>query len=159
MTVYNFLRSNRIIVIAIILSQILFMSVVSFLYLYAEFEAPSFYLIKTLLPFATILTVAGVWGSNFFYKKKLSDKKELKSISEKLVLYRSALILRYTLLNGPSFACIVFYFMTGRLSFILFSILLVGIQIINFPKIEKIIFDLELNYEEQKFLKNPDSKL
>jgi len=157
MTVSQFLRSNQIVAIALILGQVLFIIITTALHFTNMFPAVMADSSRILLPIAALATLFAVWANNNFYRKDLEQIKMEKSLTKKLELFRTAFVKRYAILEGPSFFCIVSYLLTGRISFLFFSVLLMGIQFINFPRKDKIVFDLELGYDHQKYFNNPDT--
>ena len=79
------------------------------------------------------------------------------NLSEKLIDYRSALIVRYALLEGPSFFAIVVYMFTGELMFLGMAVLIILIFLFISPSVEKAGNDLELGQKEKQMLADPNS--
>lgn len=104
-----------------------------------------------------VFALYGVIAGSIFFKKKLKSSKSKTSLHEKLNEYRTALIIRYALLEGASFFSLVSYLLTGYSLFLYISILIIASFIILKPSGEKASTDLELNPGEIQIISNPDS--
>ncbi|HEY9113414.1 MAG TPA: hypothetical protein VIN10_01860 [Bacteroidales bacterium] len=108
---------------------------------------------------APLFLVGGVFGSTIMFKKGLVEAKNKTELLEKLNFYRSALIVRYALLEGPAFFTTVVYLITGDLLFLGMTALIIVIFLIINPSPEKAINDLELSYEEKQVLNDEEGIL
>lgn len=98
------------------------------------------------------LTIIGVLMSAQLFSLKIKALREVKDLQEKLSGYRTALILRYALLEVPSLLAIVGYLLTNNLLLLVFSGLITLLLIIYRPTKERLITDLDLSPSEQALL-------
>jgi hypothetical protein len=100
-----------------------------------------------------------LFASNFVFKNKLKSIDAMAPLSNKMAEYRSASIIKWALLEGPSFLAIIFTFLTGNLIFLGFS----GLVMIYFftmkPGAEKAANEMGLDYEEKQRLTDPETLL
>ncbi|MES2266076.1 MAG: hypothetical protein V4520_04925 [Bacteroidota bacterium] len=109
---------------------------------------------KEFLLIAIILTVGGFFAGNLLYKQVSGVAAKKVTYQEKIMTYQSALIIRYALLEGPSLFCIVCYFLTANLIFLLISGAIIIYFITLRPKVDTIAEELSLTYEEKAGLEN-----
>jgi len=79
----------------------------------------------------------------------LNALKDEPGLSKKLADYRSALIVRWALVEGPSFFAIVSYLLTGNYLLLGFAIILIAIFILIMPSSSKLDSDLELSWQDK----------
>jgi hypothetical protein len=103
------------------------------------------------------VTILGVLASTSLFSAKLSQVRGLPTLSQKLTDYRKALILRYTLLEGPALVALLGYFITHNVLLLIFPGLLLLLLLQYRPTREKAIMDLELSTSEQALVNNPDA--
>jgi len=75
-----------------------------------------------------------------FRKKVTVD--EQKSVSEKLMTFRNAMILSSALMEAPAFLCIISYILAGNNYLLIFAGIIVAIMLYFFPTRGKIANDL-----------------
>ncbi|MFD0765366.1 hypothetical protein ACFQZI_10925 [Mucilaginibacter lutimaris] len=109
---------------------------------------------KEFLLIAIVLTVGGFFVGNLLYKQVSGVSAKKATFAEKFTTYQSALIIRYALLEGPSLFCIVCYFLTANLIFLLISGAIIIYFITLKPKADTIAEDLNLSYEEKAGLED-----
>lgn len=113
------IRSLSIIHLALIAGQIIFIAVV--LVLNGNYEIilqPNDDLFFFIVPgFAVMALIT----SNMIFKKMAEPIRMTLHLSEKLNQYRSACILRYAMVEGPSLFAIICYYMSGNLFYIFIS--------------------------------------
>ena len=104
---------------ALMTGQILFASVCIYL-IYSKSVLPmGEELDKVLQVAALIITAAGIFAGMTLFKKKLMQIREMQTgAKEKFDLYRSACIIQWALLEGPSIFCIICFFLTGNYAFL-----------------------------------------
>ena len=102
----NALKALNIIHKALMTGQILFAAVCTYL-IYSKLVLPAAdELDKVLQVVALIVTAGGIFAGMSFFKKKLMQIREIQiSAKEKFDLYRSACIVQWALLEGPSIFC------------------------------------------------------
>ena len=98
------------------------------------------------------LTIIGVLMSAQVFGLKIKALREVKDLQGKLDGYRTALILRYALLEVPSLLGIVGYLFTNNLLLLIFSGLIVLLLLVYRPTKERLITDLDLSPSEQNLL-------
>lgn len=99
----------------------------------------------------------GMLGHKAIASKRMEAIKKQKELTAKTAGYRSVLILRWALIEGPSFLGIVFYTLSGSIVLLVLIVLLVGFFITLKPGIDKMINEMELSREEQKLVENPEA--
>lgn len=96
-----------------------------------------------------IMAIGAFAASIFLFKKNVDLAINKNSLKEKLMQYQTALIIRFSLLNGASLFGIVCYMQTGNLLFIIISGLLALYFLSLRPTKDKIENDLNLSYEDK----------
>jgi len=104
-----------------------------------------------------IFVIGGIFGSITIFKTKLAAIKDKIELKEKMADYRSACIIRWALLEFPSFFAILVYFLTGDILFLGMAALVVAYFISIKPSLEKASNELELDYNDKTTIENPDS--
>ena len=99
--------------------------------------------------------LGGLLGSNIMFKYQLKVCKSKPDLMEKMTCYRSALIIRYALLEGPSFFSIVVYLLTRDMLFLGMAGVIILIFLSIKPAISKAVIDLELNTSDSQAINNP----
>jgi len=156
MTSRNFFKANQIVHIAFIIGLVFFALISFFLQLQGfgslgqEFNRASVFIVP-------VIAICGIIASKLTFKRKLNDCIGKTSLKDKLTEYRSALIIKFAIIEVATFITILSYLLTGDL--ILLAI--VGFLIIVFatyrPSKEKLFLDLELSQPEKQLL-NPTCK-
>ena len=85
--------------------------------------------------------------SGFMFKKLLEQAKAKPKLSEKLTLYRPALLVRFAILEASSLFGLVAYFMFGNLFYIFISAFVMIYFFTMRPTKEKLENDLQLDYK------------
>ena len=144
-------RSAKIIHLALLVGQCLFAGVVMFLKRQTTVDLSK----DTLfLAVAAVLSIGGFFASGFISKQVLATAANKETLADKMPIYQSALIIRYALLEAPSLFCIVSYFKTGNLIFLIISGVIILYFITLRPIIDKAAEELNLTYEEKTELGN-----
>lgn len=110
-----------------------------------------------LLGITAFAAIAGIFTGNLLFRKRLEQLVELKSLKEKLTGYQSALIVKYALVEGPAFFCVVAYLLTANILFPVIAVFLVFVLVLFAPRKDKLISDLNLSTKETSVFENPDS--
>lgn len=110
-----------------------------------------------LLGITVFTAIAGIFTGNLLFRKRLEQLVELKSLKEKLTGYQSALIVKYALVEGPAFFCVVVYLLTANILFPVITVILVFTMVLFAPRKDKLISDLNLSTKETSVLEKPDS--
>ncbi|MEI6346593.1 MAG: hypothetical protein WCP69_01480 [Bacteroidota bacterium] len=104
-----------------------------------------------------IFGLLGISSSFLIFKNRLNSCKEKTNLIDKMECYRSSLLIRYALLQAPSFFAIVFYLLTGTILYLAIPVIIIVIFILIRPTHQKAEIDLELNSTEVQMINNPDA--
>jgi MFS family permease len=152
----DYFRTLQIIYYALIAGQVIFGLVALFLNQMIGLDTGLNDLRNIFLFIVPIFIVCGYLASRILYKNSLKKAKSRASLIEKMSDYRAALVVRYALLEGPSFFAVVVYLITGDLSFLVMAGFIIAIFFTIKPTKDRAVRDLELSpYEEQSIL-DPD---
>lgn len=158
-TLKQYFTSLTIIHAALVMGQVLFAGVAYYIHSQQSQRQVASTGDDITLYLTVAMAIAGVAGGHVISTSKIKSLRNLKSLGEKLSGYRTALILRYALLEGPSLFALVNYLTSGNIIFLAISAMLVAITILFRPSKERAIIDLEPNPVEKKDLENPDATL
>jgi len=147
------IKQSQIICAALIIGQLFFLGVAFFVTNqngggFGDQEA----LDKVLSFVVAALGSGSILGSYVVFNSKLTNIKTSADIEQKLTQYRAAQIVRWALLEGPSFFSIIAYIITGDILFVLVSIAIILLFIPTFPTMNRFEKDLELTWEEKNQL-------
>ena len=134
---------------ALMMGQILFAAVCIYL-IYSKSVLPlANYLDKILQVVALALTAGGIFAGMTLFKKKLMQIREMQTgAKEKFDLYRSACIIQWALLEGPSIFCIVCFFITGNYAFLVLVLIVLILFAMTAPSKVKILLQLQISESE-----------
>jgi hypothetical protein len=100
------------------------------------------------------LGAACYFAGTHIYKKKLSAIKEANiPAGEKFSQYRSASIVLWAMLEGPTLFCIISFFLTGNYAFIALAAVLLFFFFIFGPNRQKLFLFIGLSEQETDELK------
>ena len=156
----SYLSTLRIIYLALVASMTLFGVVSFFLTVTDSIEVNAdadFVLMMRYILFA--VTPAALGGGYFVFKNTLSGAVGLPSLKEKLMKYQVAVLVRSASLEIPGLLAAVAALITGELSFLLFTAIIIVLFIMLLPGINTIVQDLNLSRKETFILEKPDSIL
>ncbi len=102
-------------------------------------------------------TIFGVLLSAQLFGNQIKKLKKAQRLDEKMMGYRSALIVRYTVLEAPSFLAIVGYFLTNNLLLLIFTGMILFLFLMYRPTKAGMVSDLELSPAEQAQLDDPNT--
>ena len=104
---------------------------------------------KVLQVAALIITAAGIFAGMTLFKKKLMQIREMQTgAKEKFDLYRSACIIQWALLEGPSIFCIICFFLTGNYAFLALVLVVLFLFAMTAPSKLKILLQLQISESE-----------
>jgi len=156
LTSKEYFRMLNILFYALIAGQVIFALVIVYLKLtgvslnnFPEYK-------QTLLYAFPFIVLAGIYASQAVYKSKLVPIKAKTDLREKMSDFRTACIIRWALLEVPGSLSLIICFLTGDLLFIAVAAIVIGYFLMIRPSIEKTIIDLELDFEDQTKINNPD---
>lgn len=154
-TIQQFFQQLKIIHLALIAGQVMFVVIVFFL-LEDPLKNDEITGWETMAPYAIGLTAVVFYAlSRFAVNAKLKRVKNRASISTKLAGYRESMILRWALLETPSFIAIIGAFMMNESIYLLFSALFIIIFVMEAPSVNRAIILLALEADERATLENP----
>ena len=153
-TVKSYFMALQIVYFALIAGQLIFAFLSFYLIRSGLFDGEQAELRNIFIYIVPVFVVGGLFISHLLFKSFLNNAKGKKSLFDKLTNYRSALIIRFALLEGPSFFAIVVYLLTGDYLFLGMSGLIVLVFFTLKPSVERAINDLELNSEETRRINN-----
>jgi hypothetical protein len=111
-----------------------------------------------ILPIVALgLAIAGVAASHFLFSKRLETLRQRDGLAQKLQDYRSALILRWALLEGPVMLAIIAYMLTGNFLLLILIAAVVILFIFFRPSRSRALQDLQLPHDEEYQLTDPDA--
>ncbi len=155
LTSKEYFKTTLRVYLAILAGQIAFASISLFLVQSRTLNNQDKDLSGIFIYMVIFFVIYSVIAGNLFFKNKLQKCKNYKTLNEKLSNYRSALIIRYAMLEGASFFTIVAYLVTWELFYLGFAALIIIVFLMIKPSPKKIISDLELNATEQMKLNDP----
>lgn len=106
---------------------------------------------------AMISAAAGLLASDRVFKIKLNKAKGITDLKEKMTSYRSALIVRYALIEAPAFVAIVSVMLTNDNRFFILALFLTGVLAYHRPTRDKAITDLALDQKEIAIIETDDA--
>lgn len=155
MTSKEFFRSIQIIHFAL-MSGVIMLGIFSFYFHYSGLEMEDGKELNSgLIYVVPVFAIAGIVASNLVFKQKLNDCRAKSILKDKMTNYRSALIIKFALIEGCSFFALIAYLLTGNLIYLGFAGLLLIVLITYWPSKEKTIIDLELTHSEQQQIYDP----
>jgi hypothetical protein len=89
-----------------------------------------------------IITLAGIFGSNYLYKYYLKALNTATDDTDKINKYRTAFLVKFALLEGANIFSIIVYMLTGSNLALIISVCLLILFILNKPSLDKIKEDL-----------------
>jgi len=153
----EYFRALKIVHFALTLGQILFGIIAFVVVNMNETTIADEFLTQVLFIIVPIFMIGTFIASNVLFKKRIEIAKSKNNLIGKMNEYRTAIILKLAPLEGGSFFSIIAYFITNNIIFLSLSALIVLMFALNQPTKEKAIADLELNFDEEKDLNNPES--
>lgn len=145
----NGLKTLNILHKALLMGQVFFTAICVFVVYTKSILPPAKELEKVLQVAALIVTVAGIFAGMSIFKKKLMQIREMQSdAKEKFAMYRSASIVQWALLEGPSIFCITCFFLTGNYAFLALAIVIMFLFVLMAPSKNKVIIHLQISEQE-----------
>ena len=134
---------------ALLMGQILFAAACIYIVYTKTILPPAKELDRILQVAALIITIAGVYAGMTIFKKKLVVIREMQTGNkEKFSLYRSASIVQWALLEGPSIFCIISFLLTGNYAFLALAAGIIFLFILMGPSKVKMITHLQIDESE-----------
>lgn len=146
------IKQSQTICSALIIGQLFFLAIAIYLVINKVTGFGEANLDDVFIFVIPIFAVTSIGASYFVFKGKLNKLKESPSLEQKLVEYRSAQIIRWALLEGPSFLTIIAFLLTGQFLFVGIVAVIIMFFIPTFPNRSRFEKDLELTWEEKSQL-------
>lgn len=142
---------------AMLIGQVLFAAVAWFLNQDGPLgDTESVSVLRIVVPVALI---GGLVGNQLFTRSRLPQLQEKDTLAEKLTGYRTLLITRYALLEGPTLLAIVTYLLGGELTVLLVAGAIIAYFALLRPTREGTIQALQLKGEEERQVRDPEAKV
>ena len=153
-TFNQYLTALRILHGAMVMGLLMFMVIIHFV-LKPEQQDNSALFVNIMAGFLAICIALSYW----LYGQRVAAVKTEPNLSAKLAGYRSASIIKFALLEGPSLAAMVFYMVSGNI--VLLGIAALGTMVlaINHPTAIKIKTDLDLSPADPARVDNPNENV
>lgn len=158
MTSGGYFKSLKIVHIALVMG-VVFFALISVLLQIKGFGTVGQEINNGLLLVVPTFALIGIFASNFVFKKKLNGIRDKSNLKEKMEEYRSALIIKLALIEGPSFFTVVAYLLTGNYMFLGLAVVMIIVFLIYTPNQTKFINDLELTKIESDLINNPGAEI
>lgn len=156
MTTTAYFRNNQILFASLASGQLLFM-IIGYLFSFDISNNETLLSLDEILRIVVpVFSLSGVAGSLFLFNKKTQQIIQISSLVKKLKEYRSALIIRYALIEAPVMFAIIAHFITGSEIFIVMAAVLFTYFIFLFPNKIRLKRDLRLDYQEAINMDDPD---
>jgi len=130
MTSGGYFKSIKIVHIALVIGIVFFTLISVFLQI-SGFGTVGQEINNGLLLLVPIFALIGIFASNLVFRKKLKGIREKSNLKEKMEDYRSALIIKLALIEGPSFFTVVAYLLTGNYIFLGIVVVLIIVFLIS----------------------------
>jgi len=153
----QYFRSLQIIYFTMIAGQIMFAVITFFLIHSKSIDKGAQELKEIFVYIVPFFVIGSLVGGNVFFRKMMNTYRSSDDLIKKMTGYRSALIVRYALLEGSTLFSIIVYLVTGYWLFLLIAGLMVLIFLILKPTIERAVTELELNANERLKIENPNA--
>ncbi len=88
----------------------------------------------------------------------MKRNRSIKNLQEKLAAYQTSLIVYVALLEGLGFFQIVQYLKEGNKLFLILAAISILFLLLARPNPDKIVSDLDLSNEEQRYIDQPDKE-
>jgi hypothetical protein len=141
----------------LIAGQVIFGLALLLLTMTGNFDPEDALLRTVFMYLVPILAIGGIFASIKIFKSKLNVARDADGLTEKMNNYRGVLIVRFALLEGPSFFAIVSFMQTGELLFLAVSGMIVLYFFTLKPTREKAVSDLELTENDSFTINDPDA--
>jgi len=128
------------------IAGLIFFVLISFFVVYSGIvKEQDKYLIDIFSIIIPAFVLGGIMSSNILFRNKLNKSKSKPLLIEKMNDYRSALLIRYALLEGPCFLSIIAYFLFGFNLFLFLAVIIILVFSFYKPSLNKAVIELELN--------------
>lgn len=99
-----------------------------------------------------VVAIIGLMLSSIFYKTKIRSVDEKSGIYQKLGIYRSAIIIKLTCLEGPALIAAFAFLITSSTFYFAITVFMMFVMLVNRPSKVEMKSDLKLEEEELQTL-------
>lgn len=146
-TASNFIKNINFIYMAILFGPI---ACGTIFYLLSQNLEQGFYLSGEItLIVIPIIAISGILFGNHLFKKMIAEIPKDTSLNQKMNKFRSAFIIKLSLIEGPALASTFIYYTTLNLSYLVITGALILYMTLLAPKNEKIATSLDLSNKER----------
>ena len=146
-TVSSFIKKLNFIYLAILFGPIAFGTT---FYLLSQNLEQGFYLTREItLIVIPIIAISGILFGNQLFKKMIAEIPKDTSLNQKMNKFRTAFIIKLSLIESPALASTFIYYTTLNLSYLMIAGALILYMISLVPKKEKIATSLDLSNKEK----------
>ena len=110
-----------------------------------------------LFAFTAVAALGGLLASHYLFKQRLKAIKEKQILTEKMADYRSALVIKWALVEAPVFTALIFCFITCDPIFLGIALAIIIYFSTLKPSKERAIKELELSLGEEQQVNNPEA--
>ncbi|MEN9742930.1 MAG: hypothetical protein RLZZ65_735 [Bacteroidota bacterium] len=151
----GYLRSTRITYWSIFAVQT-FVAIFAFLVNYHKpVDFGKFHPDEIMAYFIPTIAVGGLIASQLIFKNRVKLVAEKSQFKQKLDCYKSALMMRFSLLEGPNLMVLAGYFFTGNPLYLVMAVVSLLVYLSVMPSVTSISKDLHLSAEDEAQLANP----
>ncbi len=130
----------------LLMGQIIFVAISIFIVYNKMIVSPAKEMDKLFQIITIVLAAAGYFAGSAFFKKKLIQMEELQSSAkEKFEIYRSASIIKWSLLEGPCIFSIISFVLTANYAFLALAFVLILLFTIESPTKTKVALQLGIS--------------
>jgi hypothetical protein len=105
--------------------------------------------------FIPTIALGGLVASQLVFKNRVKIVREKSQLKQKLDCYKAALMIRFSLMEGPNLMVLAAYFFTDNPLYLVMAIVSLVVYLSVLPSVQSISKDLHFNDEEQAHLSNP----
>lgn len=105
--------------------------------------------------FIPTIALGGLIASQLVFKNRIKVVSEKSQFKQKLDCYKAALMIRFSLLEGPNLMVLAAYFFTANPLYLGMAAVSLVVYLSVLPSVNSISKDLQLNNEEQANLADP----
>jgi len=149
---HGYFKALSIVFLGLLSGQVFFGLIAFFLQFSGKLGPVGAELLNVFVYVVAVLIVGGFISSRLMFNKMLKLAKEKTDLSEKMTAYRSALIIRYALLEAPIFFSILAYVYLGHYFFLVTAALLLVYFTTLRPTPFKAVRDLDMSSTEMEIL-------
>lgn len=144
----GFLRTLKVTYWSLFAGQFIFATVTFIINFHYPVEYGEFHPNDIFSYIVPMLVLSGSVGGHFISKSAIDKAKNKPSFKQKLESYKSALVIRYAMLEGPNLFCLVAYLLTSNLIFMYIAVAVMVYYLMSYPKTSNLMNELDLSSAE-----------